>query len=132
MLPLTPPGGGAGGYGGTLTAKEARVGKGTEDVGDNEGGESGKVPDRLHPGYLPQSLQERGRPGPPPQFGSLHGDGTTRGRDGAGTRQVHRGTKEDSTEATEAADAGGRTLRGSTTGCAETATAGAASERVDL
>ena len=61
-----------------------------------------------------------------------HGDGTTKGRDGAGTRQVHRRTTEDCNEATEAADAGGLTLRGSATGRAETATAGAASERVGL
>ena len=39
---------------------------------------------------------------------------------------------ENTTEATEAADAGGLTLRGSATGRAETATARAASERVDL
>ena len=70
--------------------------------------------------------------GPPPQFGSLHGYGTTQGRDGAGTYQVHRGTKEDPIETTKEADAGGRNLQGSKTGLAETATAGAASEHVDL
>ena len=49
-----------------------------------------------------------------------------------GAHQVHRGVTETPTEATEAADAGGLTLRGSAEGHAETATAGAASERVDL
>ena len=39
---------------------------------------------------------------------------------------------EATTEATKAADAGGLTLRGSAAGRAETATAGAALERVDL
>ena len=41
-------GGGTGGYGGPLPAKEAEVGEGTADVGDGKGGESGKVPDGLH------------------------------------------------------------------------------------
>ena len=52
-----------------------------------------------------QSLQERGCLRPTPQFGSLYGGGTAKGRDGAGTRQVHLGEAETTADATEAANA---------------------------
>ena len=79
-----------------------------------------------------QSLQERGRPRPTLQFGSLYGGGTAEGRDGEGTHKVHHGEATDTADATKAANEGGHTLRRSATGRAETALAGTAQERVDL
>ena len=43
-----------------------------EDVGDDPKGKEGAVPDRLHPGDGPPSLQERRSPGPSAQLGPLH------------------------------------------------------------
>ena len=58
---------------------------GPVDVGNAQEGKGGAVPDGLHTGYGPPSLQECRRPGPLEQLGPLHGPGlsTERTPDGA-------------------------------------------------
>ena len=46
-----------------------------EDVGDDQKGKGGAVPDGLHPGDGPPAPQECRRPGPSAQLGPLHGPG---------------------------------------------------------
>ena len=58
--------------------------------------------------------------------------GILRGGTAKAHKKIRRGKEEGSHADTATADEGGRTLRGSAAGRAETATAGTASERVDL
>ena len=48
---------------------------GPADVENAQEGKGGAVPDGLHPGDGPPSLQECHRPGPSAQLGPLHGPG---------------------------------------------------------
>ena len=64
-----------GGHGNTLPAAGEQVVSGLEDVGDTPKGKGDAVPDGLHPGDGPPSLQERRRPGSSAQLGPLHGPG---------------------------------------------------------
>ena len=61
---------------------------GPADVGDAKEGTGGAVPDGLHPGDGPPSLQECHRPGPSAQLGPLHGPGLSDERTPVGEETI--------------------------------------------
>ena len=80
---------------------------GPADVGNAQEGKVGAVPDGLHPGDGPPSLQECHRPGPSAELGPLHGPGLSAKCTPDGDEAIPGRTETVTGEATEETNADG-------------------------
>ena len=124
--------GGTGGHGETVPAAGEQVVSGSEDLGDAPKGKGGAVPDGLHPGYGPPSLQELSSPGPSAQLGPLHGPGLSTERSPDGAQEIPGWEETVAGEAVMGTNTDGSTFCGSTERGTEGATVRGETKRLDL
>ena len=105
---------------------------GSEDMGDAPKVKEGAVPDGLHPGDGPPSLQERRSPGPSAQLGPLHGPGLSDERPTEGAQYIPGREETVAGEAVKGTNTDRYTFRGSTESHTEGATARGETKHLDL
>ena len=104
----------------------------SEDVGGASERKGGAVPDGLHPGDGPPSLQECRRPGPSAQLGPLHGPGLPAESPPDRAQEIPGREETVACEAAGETNADRPTFRGSTEDRTEGATARGETKNLDL